>query len=305
MRTFTGIWSTKLTALFFLAIASGIVYFGVRIAMTGKPDAVLGSVAFFLLAAAVASISIFGLVESFTTYEVDPERIRRKAWNGDQTMRWSEVVEFDKNGQQDGVLKLFDSTHRRLTVYPALFRTKDCQEFLRLIEPHLAPLRERREREIQTRQFTYHPLRAAAWGCIGLLVLFLIAAGGLCLRPAPPDQEGARIGLIALTAGMAAIFSALIAAFYTEEIVISGEGLRQRSWFQVRKLPYEAVTSMSSKMMYYKSSSWEETRLKGDKTQIVVVSKMADYPAVMEFIQSRVKVDMQVEGSRPAGARAG
>lgn len=237
-----------------------------------------------------------GLLESFVTYIIDESGVVRQGWNGRKEMRWADVVQVNMSGQKDATIKLRDALGTELTIH-RLFISKDGNNQMNsLLGPYLAPILERQTRDFGSLDTVYTHKRALGWLGAFMAVLIGCMIALFFLTPHQTSDDAIAWILIPLMLLMFLVPLALMLYGFSYRLTITSIGLVESSVFKKKEIPFHHVTSVGSRMVATKNSSFELTTIEDDNQKININSNMKDYSILLEYIKKRVS-----EGAKETG----
>ncbi len=244
----------------------------------------------------VGFLCVYGLLESFTVYEVDAQGVTRRGWNGARTLFWPEIARFEANGQDDSELTFVDAAGSKISIQRGLLGAKQVGELNVLLEPHLAVLRERQKRDIGVLDNVYRPKKDMAWAgvfmslIVGLMLLFI------AMQPLKASDYWAAALVYLFLGSMELLFLYATVHAYTDTLTVTAFGLVEKDLFKTREIRFGEVTSLMSRTVQSKSDSWEVTTIQGNGVKIALTAKMKDYDLLLDYIRAHSDTAAKQEG---------
>ncbi len=280
-----------------LLMSVGVLYFGLFPANHSlEMSLLIGRAIFLLMGGGVGAFCLYGLLESFVSYTVDGTGVTRQGWNGTQEMRWSDVARFDVSGQRDSTLTLRDNSGRKLEIERGLMSAATVAELNTLMEPYLAPLRERQIREVGAIDNVYRPKRVVGWIGVGFTLMLGLGTAFFASMPQRAGEEGAFIAMMVIMGSFVLMTLGMAAYGFTHSLTITASGLTESSLFRTREIPFHHVTAVGSRMVATKNGSFELTCVEGDGQKINLTSQMKDYSILVEYIRNHVNTEARATG---------
>jgi hypothetical protein len=251
----------------------------------------------FLMGGSVGLFGLYGLLEAFVVYEVAADSITRRAWNGQRMMRWSEVARVDVSGQRDSELVLSDGLGQKPSLQRGLMSQKHVMAFNTLLEPYLAPVRERQLRDVGSLNSVYYPKRGTTWAGVTMLVIVgFIMLFFFSMMPVPSDEWWVVAILMGFIVVGGLFFLWLTISAYTTALTVTNYDLKESSAFKTRQISFQRVTSLMSRTVTVKNGSFELTTIEGAGQKISITSQMKDYALQVTYIRQHVDSKAQSRG---------
>lgn len=230
---------------------------------------------------------------------VDDERITRLAWEWSTSIAWRDLVRVEETyttspkqpgGVAPGGCILRDAAGRCIRI-----RFQFVENGLRLrdrLEPYLVPLRAAEVDRLARDGGQFRPGRT-----IGFAVLTCIApmflVGGWSAFDLDIAGRGAPAGNLVYVGYVALVASTLLVLLSVElisqELRVTTDGLRLRSLFRDRTIPFDRVASIAVNVTENEGHISERATIRGDDGQeIAIESMLPGYRAIVELVRSRV-----------------
>ncbi len=238
--------------------------------------------------------------EAMAVYLVDTEGITKRRGSSVQRLVWRNLAGFGTGGTPTtNRLTLIEDTGKRLQITLGFLKASDSQELSALLEPHLAPLRAQRMREIEIAGQTFHPewQTAGLFLALSALIFFGMAGWGLAT---PPSAENPRMGLYFCAAFFGAIGMGCLALclyLLTLTRTLNSYEIVERCLFYTRRIAFGQVQSLMTRSVSTKNGSTEVTAIQGNGRQIRLYASIPDYALLRDYLRAHVSLEAQERGS--------
>ncbi len=295
MNQFTGSMFSRCVGCLMLILGTPLICFAL-LPVTHNNDImiVIGRILFVSIGGVADALGLYFLLESFASYTVDGTGITRQGWNGRQEMRWSDMARVDGSEKPDSSLTLSDSDGRELTIQRNMMGSARIAELNTLLAPYLPPIRERQIREWSPDQFVDRSQRSAGWAGAGFALVMGVMMVSCAFVPHAGQEDGF-LFMMGMMGCFLLVFLGMVAYGFTYGLTMTPSALKESYLFFTREIPFDHVTSVESRTVVVKASSYQETRVAGNGQEIRFTSDVKDYPLVIEYIRRKINTETDTQ----------
>jgi len=241
-----------------------------------------------LVCLATGGFCIYSLLESFTTYRLDPDKIERRGLLFNSIMLWKRVSEMKTKGTPGSEITLTDDRGKRLNVYPSLVKDPNgtLSEF---IKERCSSLYERKLQAFDTLEKTYTPGRGfpAVICFVTAISLMGAAIAPLFYRSEFVGEEGLMLVCLLLFGSMGILCGYGFLHSLTHSLVLTSESLISHSVFRHREIKLDRITSFYSRTLKTQNGTTYSTTIEGSGQKISFAGGIEDYGLIRDYLERR------------------